>query len=378
MSEKNLSSDHIQRLDVLRGLAILAVFLFHFLGSVYRIDHLPWRGWWPDWSAAPDRTFLWLFPLTFGWTGVSLFFVLSGFCIHLSFLRKPAFSARGFYRARIRRIYPAYVLALLFFAALDLSRFATPGRWADLVAHLTMTHNLFASSYYSFNPAFWSLAVECQFYLAFPLFLVLRSRLGIGGTLVATGIGAMLLRFGIALCSDPSKPISNVWLYSAPVLWFDWILGAYLAEYAHQQREPHLPRHPLVIPILTGALVLSSCCKPLSLFSSTIASVTCALVMARYLQRRESLSWWERGCVPLGLISYSFYLWHQPLIGRVVKALHLAGLPSRPWIVFTVGLVMTLLIISALSWILYHTVERRFMRRRASAPAELPIGSHAY
>ncbi|MEO6741504.1 MAG: acyltransferase [Chthoniobacteraceae bacterium] len=363
MSAPDIRSDHIQRLDVLRGLAILAVFLFHFLGTIYQMDHLPWRGWWPDWSAAPDRTFLWLFPFTFGWVGVSLFFVLSGFCIHLAFLRKPVFSLGAFYRARFWRIYPAYAVALLFFAALGFSKFSRPETWGDLAAHLTLTHNFFPSTYYTFSPAFWSLAVESQFYLAFPLFLALRSRLGIGRTLVVAGVAALLLRLGIALFVQASDASLNVWLYSTPVLWFDWILGAYLAECSFRKCEPRLPRHPLVIPLVVGALILAALCKPLTPLRFPIASVLSALIMARYLQNRSALAKWERVCVPLGLISYSFYLWHQPLMGRVMKLLHRAGLPETPWLVFTVGLTATLAIIAALSWFLYRHVELRFIRR---------------
>ncbi len=366
MSDRAAHSEHIQQLDVLRGIAILAVFLFHFLGDHYQMDHLPWRGWWPDWSAAPDRTFLWLFPLTFGWVGVSLFFVLSGFCIHLAFLRKPVFSPGAFYRARFRRIYPAYLLALLFFAVLEHARFSRAETWADLAAHLTLTHNFFYGTYYSFSPAFWSLAIECQFYLAFPLFLALRARLGIGRALVVTGIGALLLRLAVVLCVGDSAPVPNVWLQSTPILWFDWILGAYLAECLHQKREPRLPAHPLVIALLSAVLILAACCRPLAPFRFTIASVLSAILMMRYLRHRTALAAWERAFVPLGLISYSFYLWHQPLIGRVMKVMHLAGLPKAQWIVFTIGLAVTFACIAALSWLLYRHVELRFTRRPAA------------
>lgn len=378
MSALAVPPDHIKRLDVLRGLAILSVFLFHFLGTALGVDHLPWNGWWPDWSAAPDRTYFWLSPLTFGWVGVSIFFVLSGFCIQLSVLRKPTFSTGAFYRARFRRIYPAYLVALLAFAMIEPGRFAHAERWFDLLAHLTFTHNFFGSTYYSFTPAFWSLAVECQFYLAFPLFLALRARLGIGRTLAATFALAVVVRAGIALLSDWSQPFPAVWLYSVPALWFDWILGAYLAECVHEKREPQFPRHPLFLPALGALFVFSTIFKPLSLFSFTIASVASAAIMARYLRRKTALSWWESACVPLGLVSYSFYLWHQPLIGRVLKALHLAGLPhSHPW-VFTVGLAATFAIIGGVSWFLYQQVEHRFMTRRPRPAPVPPVESHAY
>src|ERR1700730_9917341 len=103
---------HVAFLDSLRGLAILLVFTFHSLGAAFSRDTLPWGGWFQNFTG--PRSFLALFPATLGWVGVAIFFVVSGFCIHLSFSRQPRWAS--FFWRRFFRIYPPYLAALLLFA----------------------------------------------------------------------------------------------------------------------------------------------------------------------------------------------------------------------------------------------------------------------
>ena len=77
-----------------------------------------WHGLWRDYSAWP--VYAWpLLPVCWGSLGVALFFVISGFCVHYSFLHaKKPFVAREFFLRRFLRIYPAYFVALVVCAAL--------------------------------------------------------------------------------------------------------------------------------------------------------------------------------------------------------------------------------------------------------------------
>lgn len=375
MASDEKTTGHLDRLDVLRGFAIFAVFAYHFLGTTYRMDHLPWQGRWVDWSAAPDQLFLWLFPVTFGWVGVALFFVLSGFCIHWSFLHRKRFSAGSFYLARFWRIYPPYLIALVASTLLAKVDLASDSGLTQFGTHLLLVHNFSDETFYGINPAFWSLAAECQFYLAYPLFLWARSRIGMGRALLATFALASTIRITMVFWNGGELTTSPTWFTSPFVLWFDWLLGAYLAERLHAGKSASLPPAFPTVLGLSGLFLLASCFKPLSFLSFTIASLLSVYLVDRCLRSSRVLTWSDRLWMPLGLISYSFYLWHQPLIGRVLKLLHLAGLPeTKPWI-FAVGFPVTFIVIVVFSGVLYFTIERGaiLIKNRRAAPQPVPM-----
>jgi len=104
------STKHLGFLDQIRGVAIIAVFLFHVLRVVTGLSTLPWGTWHSDFEVS--KSFLFLLPFSLGWAGVSIFFVVSGFCIHLSFKQHPEFGA--FFLRRFFRIYPPYFLPCYF------------------------------------------------------------------------------------------------------------------------------------------------------------------------------------------------------------------------------------------------------------------------
>jgi len=172
------SENRIDFLDHIRGVAIIGVLVFHSLGSAYGIAKLRWHGWLPDFDV--PGSFLLLFPATFGWLGVAVFFVVSGFCIHLSHQRAKDEDLRAFFIRRFFRIYPPYLAALLIFSFLypwHEIRLCSPPSLARFCTHLFLVHNLHSGSFNAINMAFWSVAVEFQLYLLYPLVLVLVGRL---------------------------------------------------------------------------------------------------------------------------------------------------------------------------------------------------------
>jgi peptidoglycan/LPS O-acetylase OafA/YrhL len=80
----NSQSKHIELMDYARGVAILLVLLCHSVSSSFGYEFVPWDGWIRDFSAVPVSSLL-AYPLSLGGVGVAVFFVISGFCIHLSF-----------------------------------------------------------------------------------------------------------------------------------------------------------------------------------------------------------------------------------------------------------------------------------------------------
>ena len=167
---------HIDFLDLLRGLAILLVFVFHSISTAYGRDQLPWGPWFRDFNV--DRSFLLLLPATLR-PGVEIFFVLSGFCIHLSFSRQPQWWI--LFQKRFFRIYPPYLAALLFFALaypITNLHFASWVDAAQFISHLTLLHNFDHRTLYGINASFWSIAIQVQLYALYPLLIALAARFG--------------------------------------------------------------------------------------------------------------------------------------------------------------------------------------------------------
>lgn len=152
-------------------------------GDFLRVVCVGFIGWYHIWQQSwlsPNLNLLGfsvrLYPLVAcGYLFVDLMLALSGFLLMLGWLSGRNRDLRSFYTARAARILPSYLLCI----AVILFAFALPQRqygstkhmWTDILAHLSFTHNLFPDSY-SFtklNGALWTLAVEVQFYLIFPL-----------------------------------------------------------------------------------------------------------------------------------------------------------------------------------------------------------------
>ena len=271
---------HFLAADILRGIAIAMVVVYHAFTPVYG-HFLPWRGWFRDFSAPPSEVFMAAYPVSFGWAGVALFFVLSGFCIHLSFLRSSAFSLRRFFWHRFWRIVPAYFAALVALTLLTHEPLNTPLGLKQFCAHALFIQNFRANSFFGINPSFWSIATEVQLYLLFPVLLFIRHHYGMKGCLLTTFSIGMLWRIGaVAAWGLPDHVITPA-LTSPFATWFDWTLGA------------------------------------LTVLSFMLAAAVSAVVLDWLVRAdiRRNVVTAVAGFV--GTVSYSIYLWHQPLLFRL-------------------------------------------------------------
>jgi peptidoglycan/LPS O-acetylase OafA/YrhL len=215
----------LRGIDALRGAAALGVVFYH---AVEQGD-----------KALPNNLFQYparvvQFASSFGYIGVFLFFVISGFCIHLQWARakaadvEPDIRFGTFWKRRIRRLYPPYIITLLLFLLLtastvgiDVTRFFI----YDLGMHVLMLHNLDPHTCYTINGVFWTLAVEEQLYLAYFLLLFIRVRWGWSVTL-AVCLFARLAWMGLShvvwLKTGFGIPVPE----AAASHWFTWALGA--------------------------------------------------------------------------------------------------------------------------------------------------------
>lgn len=219
-------------LDGMRGVAALAVVTYHALGVAPQTAFSGWQWWLPHIAA---------YTVHFAYAGIYLFFVISGFCIHLYWAKTraagfetPVVNFFGFWRRRVRRLYPPYFAALALY--LCYLAYKTPVSvtglylW-DIGLHLLMLHNLDLRTTYTINGAFWTLAIEEQLYLAYFLLLFLRIRYGWAKTLlvcVSARIGWLILARLISSSFGVNIPLTE----AAATNWFIWALGALSVEAA--------------------------------------------------------------------------------------------------------------------------------------------------
>jgi peptidoglycan/LPS O-acetylase OafA/YrhL len=310
------SSLRFARIDQVRGFAALIVVLCHLSVSAYvgapnvGEPFLPWLG----------------FLLGFGYLGVPLFFVVSGFCIHWPEARArhegriapPGWGA--FFRRRFWRLYPPYAFSVV--GALLLMLLVTgawPVSFGSLLAQLALVHVFNASTFLGVNPPSWTLAVEAQLYLAYPIVFLLMRRRGPWWALATTLVLSLAYRTLITFVVLPDAVSGPAWeLFLAR--WFEWTVGALVAEWA--AGNVRLPR-------VLGAWWLVAPLVPLAVYVGEYHNwhygiwvlrepaygVTFGLVLLAVLQlpRPVQPSRLGRWLADVGVWSYSLYLVHRPL-----------------------------------------------------------------
>lgn len=314
---------YIRALDGIRALAILAVLLFH-------VSPASLRG---------------------GFTGVDVFFVLSGFLITsilMRDIRGGTFSMREFYLRRIQRLLPNSLLMLLtvlalwsvlmspmtatqtgrhaLWAVLNLSNVYIwqnlGGYWGDAAEWAPLTHT-------------WSLGIEEQFYLLFPAVLLWLARRQ-PRHLVAWLTAMLLVSFGLCLVGTWHATLAT--FYLLPTRGWELLLGAALAAYLSPLAAAGAAPAPRLTPqrretaawlglalILTGFLAVDDR-MPFPGLVVLAPTLGTALLLLSIMEGETRVS--RLLSTPfmtgVGKLSYSLYLWHWPLIilGRTQAEIH--------------------------------------------------------
>ena len=324
--------DRITNLDLLRGLAALAVCLFHF-----------------DYDGAlgvPSVSYV----LSYGYLGVQMFFVISGFIIPYSMLRSGyrIKNIKGFLIGRLVRLYPAYIIASV--AALSMWYGAAlttnnEGEWPSF-SLIQVISNIFLICDFTNTDWLitiaWTLAIEAQFYILIALFFPLAfssnnwiRRLAMALWIMApimAGKGPTVLTWtalfslGMIVCQWKSKMIG----------WPEFAIMVAAAFYAHA--EVYSPTQSLV-------------------------GITTMCAIAFLPQIKFS------GMTKIGVVSYSLYLIHNNTAGPI---LHFSKiLPDSLWIRLST-LVLSVTISIAVASIFYRLIEKpshalsRRLRKRLS------------
>jgi peptidoglycan/LPS O-acetylase OafA/YrhL len=309
---------HLPALDGVRGLAILAVLLFHFVAPVHPQGRI-------------NAAVTWLF--SYGALGVDLFFILSGFLITgiLYDSRADPCYFRNFYMRRVLRIFPLYygVLILVFFVVpaipalrgSEIAGLRSHQAWAWLygVNVYLAIHGGWVLSYIEH---FWSLAIEEQFYLVWPLLVWL---------LAATPRRFLVFSLAVAVASFAGRiaaSLLGVNLVATTVLTpfqLDALaIGAFIAVYLRQP-DGEAGARRLILPMtLAGIalLVLQFGIRHFSQYGNAVQALRSGafhLLLAALLLRAvcaPASSWWSRffrssPMTVLGKYSYGLYVYHH-------------------------------------------------------------------
>jgi peptidoglycan/LPS O-acetylase OafA/YrhL len=311
-----------------------------------------------------------------GATGVSFFFVLSGFV--LTWSARPRDRALAFWRRRVARIYPVHlvtlVLALVMAYTLANQPRPTP---KQALSNALLLHSWWRPWWQTLNPVSWSLACEAFSYAAFPLLFLLLRRLGARGSVV---LGVLSVAAILVLARADAHHWWRYALYSFPAARLpEFVLGAVTARLVllGRWRGPGLEAS-LALAII-GYFLVPQVAPGYSATMCTIAGFTLLIPAAAMADLHGLPSLWRRRrLVRLGELSFAFYMVHllvirsaAPLLGTKPHFGPLAGVAVTAT-VFTVSL--------GLSWLLYEAVERparRLLLRPLRRPAAQPDRAQA-
>lgn len=363
-------------IDFLRGVAALSVLCHHAI----------------NYSNATPKDVLW-----FGWLygivdyghlGVPLFFVISGFCIHLNWARQNVSVKKndvdfvGFWKRRIRRLYPPYVVALCISMSLVVTAFwlgrnfplislypEPKWKWmmADFLTHALMLHGfhpIFDRA--GGNPPFWTLAREEYFYLMY--FVLLKWRIKWGA--IRSALLALLLGISFQFAMKIVVGSGSAWwplmVSSAIVLWIQWCLGVIAVE-AHLGlvKLPKWCKMASLIPVWMTAAIISQNVFP---YLSPLFWGMMFFTLLNYCVDLEVNGRWPENkmivwLMKVGMFSYSIYLIHNPVRG-VVKQLLGEVASSRNVYVYCLNTLLIIICGYFTGKWFFLLVESRFLNSR--------------
>jgi peptidoglycan/LPS O-acetylase OafA/YrhL len=353
---------HLTFIDGMRGFAALYVVLFHVVQESK--------------VSSPSPPF-WYYFFSQGHTMVTIFIVISGFCLMLPVARN-GLTLRGgaeeFFRRRARRILPPYYAALCLGivvtvvsqpSGMRMAYIHDPSTISAVWLHLLMVHNWFLGSAYSFDGPLWSVAMECQIYLLFPLFVVAWRRFGATRTLITVGIlahaGYYFIGYRVAInyffifaLGMMGADLVSRGRVSRSMQWTCWLsLIAYLALF----RDNRAYLSDIFIGVFTATLM-------------TALSLGSLAPIRRVLSGRV-ITWF-------GSFSYSIYLVHSIIQQGYLQTSFAATLSREPW---KQGLALLLIVVPGvilISYLFYLVAERPFINRTRTAVStitELPAAA---
>lgn len=381
----------LEWVEVLRGGASLAVVLFHSM-IVLWVGLTAFHG--SGSHGNFDRLAAYLsWPAHYGYVGVMLFFVLSGFVIHLPYAggERPL-GIRAFYVRRFVRLYPPYAAALAL--SILVASHVHVDRHATLDASTLVRSFVFLQNYPHLggkvaelawlqpagNIALWSLPVEFELYLVYPIVLHLTRRFGLSIALASIAGVSLVATFADIFIARPSGQTANVANYLPTFLhyWIVWFAGAWLAERFALGAAPRWNVAWTVVFVASTALAIVDRQRllPFDVGDFVIALVFVSAIVWILSNEAHSRRFARLGpLAKIGDFSYSLYLIHMPIL-LIILALWERTHPIRPTNYLASVVAVVLIIPIAFGfWYLFEKpsialakrLSRNVERRRPSA-----------
>jgi peptidoglycan/LPS O-acetylase OafA/YrhL len=358
--KETTSTIRLDAVDGLRGIAIALVVVYHS---------------WLVYGALANVPVLDALTKT-GFLGVELFFSISGFCIMYPFARayvegKAAPSWRQYAYRRAIKIFPSYLLALIAFGVLYAPKYGANLPLA-LLAHVTLLHPFFSSEFQSISGPLWTIGVEAQFYVIFPLLcgFMLRRPAWAAALVVLVAGG---YRLALSLSGNDTSFFWTNQVIAFIDVFAAGMFAAYLVAW-YRGGEDRIPRS-VTTAVSVGAAALAIAAMVVLSHSAAMNDQThfflweshwrLALALLLFvIVGSTSLAWphWRSIIANpvftfLALISYNLYLWQLEILVQAKQA--------------GIALPFAVLIAVALATIITYSIEQPLLRLKLPKSAAM-------